>query len=49
MKTGYVVYCSGEGGGEGGGKKGQGGVVLAIRRGIIRALKHLRSSSATGS
>ena len=40
VEAGYVVYCSGEGGGEGGGKKGQGGVGLAIRRGIIRAQKH---------
>ena len=39
VEAGYVVYCSGEGGGEGGGKKGQGGVGLAIRRDIIRAQK----------
>ena len=36
VETGYVVNCSGEGGG----KKGQGGVGLAIRRHIIRAQKH---------
>ena len=40
VEAGYVVYCSGEGGGEGGGKKGQGGIGLAIRRDIIRAQKH---------
>ena len=40
VEAGYVVYCSGEGGDEGGGKKGQGGVGLALLRDIIRAQKH---------
>ena len=30
-QAGYVVYCSGECGDENGGKKGQGGVGLAVR------------------
>ena len=34
---GYVVYCSGESGGDGKGKKGQGGVGLAVRKSISRA------------
>ena len=29
-QTGYLVYCSGECGGENGGKKGQDGVGLAV-------------------
>ena len=33
-QTGYLVYCSGECGGENGGKKGQGGVGLAGRTSI---------------
>ena len=32
----YVVYCSGESGGDGEGKKGQGGVELAVRKSISR-------------
>ena len=40
VEAGYMVYCSGEGSGEGGGKKGQGRVGLAIRRDIIRAQQH---------
>ena len=34
LQAGYVVYCSGESGGEEGGKKGQGGVGLAVRKSI---------------
>ena len=33
----YVVYCSGESGGDGEGKKGQGGVGLAVHKSISRA------------
>ena len=36
-QAGYVVYCSGECGDENGGKKGQGGVGLAVRTSITRA------------
>ena len=36
-QAGYLVYCSGECGGENGGKKGQGGVGLAVRTPITRA------------
>ena len=36
-QAGYLVYCSGECGGENGGKKGQGGVGLAVRNSITRA------------
>ena len=36
-QAGYLVYCSGECGGENGGKKGQGGVGLAVRTSITRA------------
>ena len=35
----YLVYCSGECGGENDGKKGQGGVGLAIRNSITRAAR----------
>ena len=35
--AGYLVYCSGECGDENGGKKGQGGVGLAVRTSITRA------------
>ena len=38
-QAGYLVYCSGECGGENGGKKGQGGVGLAIRNSITRAAR----------
>ena len=38
-QAGYLVYCSGECGGENGGKKGQGGVGLAVRNSIIRAAR----------
>ena len=38
-QAGYLVYCSGEGGGENGGKKGQGGVGLAVRIYITRATR----------
>ena len=37
LQAGYVVYCSGESGGDGDGKEGQGGVRLAIRKSISRA------------
>ena len=37
LRAGYVVYCSGESGGEGRGKKSQGGVGLAVRKSISRA------------
>ena len=33
-QAGYLVYCSGEYGGENGGEKGQGGVGLAVRTSI---------------
>ena len=36
-QAGYLVYCSGECGGKNGGKKGQGGVGLAVRTSITRA------------
>ena len=35
----YLVYCSGECGDENGGKKGQGGVGLAVRTSITRAAR----------
>ena len=38
-QVGYLVYCSGECGGENGGKKGQGGVGLAVRTSITRAAR----------
>ena len=38
-QAGYLVYCSGEYGGENGGKKGQGGVGLAVRNAITRAAR----------
>ena len=37
LRAGYVIYCSGESGGDGEGKKGQGGVGLAVRKSISRA------------
>ena len=37
----YLVYCSGECGDENGGKKGQGGVELAVRTSITRAARPL--------
>ena len=37
LQVGCVVYCSGESGGEGEGKKGQGGVGLAVRKSVYRA------------
>ena len=37
LQAGYVVYCSGESGGNGEGKKGQGGVGLAVCKSISRA------------
>ncbi|CAN0437769.1 unnamed protein product, partial [Ascophyllum nodosum] len=40
-QVGYLVYCSGECGGENGGKKGQGGVGLAGRTSITRAARPL--------
>ena len=36
LQVGCVVYCSGESGGDGEGKKGQGGVGLAVRKSISR-------------
>ena len=38
-QAGYLVYCSGECGDENGGKKGQGGVGLAVRTSITRAAR----------
>ena len=38
-QAGYLVYCSGEWGDENGGKKGQGGVGLAVRTSITRAAR----------
>ena len=38
-QAGYLVYCSGECGGENGGKKGQGEVGLAVRNSIARAAR----------
>ena len=38
-QAGYLVYCSGECGDENGGKKGQGGVELAVRTSITRAAR----------
>ena len=38
-QAGYLVYCSGGCGGENGGKKGQGGVGLAVRTSITRAAR----------
>ena len=38
-QAGYLVYCSGEYGGENDGKKGQGGVGLAVRNSITRAAR----------
>ena len=37
LQAGCVVYCSGESGGDGEGKKSQGGVGLAVRKSIPRA------------
>ena len=38
-QAGYLVYCSGECGDENSGKKGQGGVGLAVRTSITRAAR----------
>ena len=38
-QAGYLVYCSSECGGENDGKKGQGGVGLAVRNSITRAAR----------
>ena len=38
-QTVYLVYCSGECGDENGGKKGQGGIGLAVRTSITRAAR----------
>ena len=38
-QAGYLVYCSGECGGENGEKKGQGGVGLAVRTSVTRAAR----------
>ena len=37
LQAGYVFYCGGESGGDGEGKKGQGGVGLAVCKSISRA------------
>ena len=37
LQAGYAVYCSGESGGDGEGKKGQGRVGLAVRKSTSRA------------
>ena len=37
LQSGYVVYCSSESGGDGNGKKDQGGVGLAVCKSIFRA------------
>ena len=44
-QAGYLVYCSGECGGENGGNKGQGGVRLAVRILIARAVRPPESIS----
>ena len=44
-QAGYFVYCSGECCGENGGKKGQGGVGLAVRISITRAARPPEFSS----
>ena len=38
-QDGYLMYCSGECGSENGGKKGQGGVGLAVRTSITRVAR----------
>ncbi|CAM9834381.1 unnamed protein product, partial [Ascophyllum nodosum] len=38
-QAGYLVYCSGECGDENGGKKGQGGLGVAVRTSITRAAR----------
>ena len=38
-QAGYLVFCSGECGGENGGKKGQGGIGLAVKTSITRAAR----------
>ena len=37
LQAGYAIYCGGESGGDGEGKKGQGGVGLAVRKSMSRA------------
>ena len=37
LQAGYIVYCRGESGGDGEGKKGQGGIGLAVCMSISRA------------
>ena len=46
LQTEYVVYCSGATGGDGGEKRGQGGVGLTFRKGISRA--EVRSPECIG-
>ena len=49
LQAGYVVYCSGESGGDGEGKKGQGGELDWLFARVSPVSKHdRRSSSATG-
>ena len=38
-QAGYLMYCSGENGGTNGGKKGQGGVKLAVKTFITHAAR----------
>ena len=40
-QAGYLVYCSGECGGENSGKKGQGGIGLAVKNSITRTARPL--------
>ena len=47
-QAGYLVYCSGECGDENGGKKGQGGVGLAVRTSITRAARSPETSTGGG-
>ena len=48
LQAGDIVYCSGEFRGDRGGKKGQGGTGLAVRKSFSRAKYDRQSSSATG-
>ena len=45
LQSGCAIYCSGESGGDGEGKKAQGGVGLAVRK-ESRVRKHDRRSSS---
>ena len=48
LQAGYVVYCSGEFRGDGGGKKGQGGIGLSVRKSFPGPKYDHQSSSTTG-